>query len=61
MVIIVTYLAWELVSDFVPLVAQQQYIQPRVVAENLYSPGSPCAEAAQVYALGKGLVSSPQP
>ena len=38
MVIIVTYLAWELVSlRLVPLIAQQQYIQPRVIAQNLCS------------------------
>lgn len=58
MVIIVTYLAWELVSpDSKFLVAQQHSISSPESLPRTCTPGSPCAEVnLRVYALGKGLV-----
>lgn len=49
-------------SRLVPLVAQQQYIQPSRCREPVL-PGSPCAEVIylRVYALGKGLMELSQP
>ena len=54
MIIIVTTLAWEPVSQEVPLITQQQYVSPRVSCPELFSLANLVPKLSQDVCLGKG-------
>ena len=55
MIIILTHLAWEPVSQEVPLITQQQYISPRVSCPELLSLANLVPKLSQDVCLGKGF------
>ena len=55
MIIILTHLAWEPVSQEVPLITQQQYVSPRVSYPELFSLANLVPKLSQDVCLGKGF------
>ena len=59
-IIIVTNLAWESLSqDLVPLITQQQYILPRDIARNPFSLANVVPKLSQDVYLAKGSGGTP--